>query len=127
MVMAKYFEHFPVINYKGTRCRDITRRSQFIQKVTSNPYLYMPYTVKEGERPQDIAQDYYGSVDYDWVVLMANNIIDPYYQWPLEEDDFKKFLIDKYAFQSGEIGEAVIDWLRDENIDENIIYYYRPV
>lgn len=125
--MAKYFEYFPVVNYKGTRVRDITRRSQFIRKVTSNPYLFMPYTVKEGERPQDIALDYYGSVEYDWIVLMANNIIDPYYQWPLEESDFNKYLVDKYTFQSGRKGEAVIDWLKDENIDENIIYYYRPV
>lgn len=123
----KYFKHFPIINYKGTRVRDITRRTRFIKEVTSNPYLYMPYTVNEGQRIQDIAQDYYGSVDYDWVVMLANNIIDPYFEWPLEEKDFKLYLIAKYAEESGLTGEDVLAWLQDEGIDENIIYYYKPI
>jgi hypothetical protein len=123
----KYFENFPVITYQGVRVKDITRRAEFIKSVSNNPYLHLPYTVKEGERPQDVALDYYGSVDYDWLVLLANNIIDPYYQWPLSDKDFKSYLIEKYTDQSGEEGEAVIDWLRDTTIEENVVYYYKPL
>jgi hypothetical protein len=125
--MAKYFENFPVIEYQGRKVRDITRRNQFVKNVSTNPYLYHPYTVKEGERAEDIALFYYGSVDYVWLVYLANNIIDPYHQWPMDERTFNNYLIEKYSERSGQVGEDVVDWISDETNDENIIYYVRAV
>ena len=124
--MTKYFENFPVIEYEGQRVKDITRRSSFSKLVSTNPLLLMPYTVKEGQRPEDIAQFYYGSTDYTWLVYMSNNIIDPYHQWPMSEADFNNYLIEKYTEESGRIGEDVVDWTREDNPD-NIIYYYKEV
>ena len=123
----KYFEKFPIIEYEGRRVRDISRRSNFVRAVSNNPYLYYPYTVSEGERAEDIAQFYYGSVDYVWLVYMANNIIDPYHEWPMDPKTFNDYLVAKYEEQSGEIGEDVIDWTRDPNNDDNIIYYVKKV
>jgi hypothetical protein len=57
---------------------------------------------------------------------MANNIMDPYHEWPLSEAEFKDFLIDKYGNVSGRIGDDVVDWTQEDN-DENIIYWYREV
>jgi len=124
--MAKYFENFPIITYEGKKVRDITRRNQFVRNVSTNPLLYLPYTISEGERAEDIANFYYGSVDYSWLVYMANNIMDPYHEWPLSEAEFKDFLIDKYGNVSGRIGDDVVDWTQEDN-DENIIYWYREV
>lgn len=124
---TKYFENFPVIEYQGRRVRDITRRSGFLKAIASNPYLYYPYTVKEGERAEDIAQFYYGSVDYVWLVYMANNILDPYHEWPMDPQTFNAYLVEKYQEQSGEIGEKVIDWIRDPDNDDNILYYVKQV
>ena len=121
----KYFENFPIINYQGRRVRDISRRSTFTKAVANNPYLYYPYTVKEGERAEDIAEFYYGSVDYVWLVYLANNIIDPYYQWPMDEQTFKDYLVEKYSDLSGLVGEDVIDWVQDPDNDDNILYYVR--
>lgn len=124
--MAKYFENFPIITYEGKQVRDITRRNQFVRNVSTNPLLYLPYTISEGERAEDIANFYYGSVDYSWLVYMANNIMDPYHEWPLSEAEFNDFLIDKYGNVSGRIGDDVVDWTQEDN-DENIIYWYREV
>jgi hypothetical protein len=124
--MVKYFENFPTIEYEGQRVRDITRRNSFTKLVSTNPFLFLPYTVREGERPEDIANFYYGSTDYTWLVYISNNIIDPYHQWPMAEADFNNYLIEKYGEQSGRIGEEVVDWTREDN-GENIIYYYREV
>jgi hypothetical protein len=123
----KYFENFPIIEYEGRRVRDISRRSNFVRAVSNNPYLYYPYTVSEGERAEDIANFYYGSVDYVWLVYMANNIIDPYHEWPMDPQTFNDYLVEKYTEQSGEVGEDVIDWTRDPNNDDNIIYYVKRV
>ena len=123
----KYFENFPVIEYEGRRIRDISRRSNFVRAVSNNPYLYYPYTASEGERAEDIANFYYGSVDYVWLVYMANNIIDPYHEWPMDPQTFNDYLVEKYQQESGEIGEDVIDWTRDPNNDDNIIFYVKKV
>lgn len=123
----KYFENFPVIEYQGRKVRDISRRASFARALANNPLLYYSYTVKEGERAEDVALDYYGSVDYVWLVYMANNIIDPYYEWPMDGQTFNDYLVSKYQADSGRIGEDVIDWTKDETIDENIIYYVKTV
>lgn len=124
--MAKYFEYFPTIEYEGQLVKDITRRNSFTKIVSTNPLLYLPYTVKEGQRPEDIANFYYGSTDYVWLVYISNNIIDPYHEWPMAEADFNNYLIEKYGEQSGKVGDEVVEWTREDN-DENIVYYYREV
>jgi len=40
---------------------------------------------------------------------------------------FNDYMVDKYQAQSGRIGEDVLDWTKDETIDENIIYYVKTV
>jgi len=123
--MAEYFEQFPIINYDGTNMRDITRRVNFLKRSLTNPYVFLPYTIEEGLRPEDVAYYYYGSVEYTWLVYLANNIVDPYHEWPLSQEKFDAYLINKYKEQSGRTGYDVIDWLRDPDIEENLLYYYR--
>jgi|TARA_B110000977_G_scaffold17708_1_gene21466 hypothetical protein len=123
----KYFQDFPVIRYEGRKVRDITRRASFVRAVSNNPYVYYSYTIKDGQRAEDVALEYYGSVDYIWLVYMANNIIDPYYEWPMDASTFNDYLVDKYTAESGKIGEDVIDWTKNESIDDNILYYIKKV
>ena len=124
---TKYFENFPIVEYNGKKVRDITRRNNFVKSISTNPMLFLPYTVKQNERAEDVAQFYYGSVDYVWLVYMANQIIDPYYEWPMDEETFNNYLIAKYGDVSGEVGDDVVDWTKDDTIDDNIIYYYKEV
>lgn len=125
--MAEYFENFPTIEYQGRQVRDLTRRNKFLKNVSTNPLLFLPYTIKEGEKAEDIAYYYYGSTEYTWLVYLANNIIDPYHDWPLDEEDFNKYIIQKYAEQSGLSGYDVVAWAQDETRDDNIVYYYKEV
>lgn len=125
--MAEYFENFPIIEYNGVRVRDVTRRNRFLKKVETNPLLFLPYTVKEAEKAEDIAFYYYGSTEYTWLVYLANNIIDPYHEFPLDEADFNKYIIQKYEEESGKTGYEVLDWAQNETIDENVVYYYKEV
>lgn len=125
--MSNYFDKMPIINYNGYQVRDLTRRNRFLPVSISNPYLFLPYTITDEDRPEDIAYYYYGSTDYTWLVLLANNIIDTYHDWPLKEEDFNKYLINKYEKASGKKGYEVVDWTQNENISDNIVYYSRAV
>lgn len=125
--MSNYFDQMPIINYNGYQVRDLTRRNRFLPVSISNPYLFLPYTITDEDRPEDIAYYYYGSTDYTWLVLLANNIIDPYHDWPLKEDDFYQYLIKKYEKASGKKSYEVVDWTQNENLSDNIVYYSRAV
>ena len=122
--MSLYFTYFPTTQYNGVDVKEITRRTNFVSQVLSNPYVFLPYTVMEGEKPEDIAYNYYGTVAATWVVLLANNIIDPYTQWPMDYGKFTDYLIAKYQQQSGKTGYDVVAWAQDTDIIDNIVYYY---
>ena len=122
----KYFENFPIIEYDGKKVRDITRRNTLMRNLQTNPLVFLPYTVKEGEKPEDISNFYYGSTDYTWLVYLSNNIVDPYHQWPKSELELQDYIIDKYSDESGRTGQDVIDWAQEEN-EANVVYYYRDV
>ena len=59
--------------------------------------LYDYYQVKPGEKPEDVAYDFYGSAELHWLVLYANNIVDRYHQWPMSVRAFEEYLSEKYA------------------------------
>ena len=120
---TNYFNKFPVSYYNDVLSLDITRRVNFIEKNLSDPYIFLPYTVKEDEKPEDIAYFYYGSIGYTWLVLLANNIIDPYIDWPLRNEEFMRYLMMKYEDRSDEKGYRIVDWCMNETITDNIVYY----
>ena len=125
--MSRYFTNYPLIQYQNKRVRDISRRSKVRDSILNDPYIFLPFTIREGEKPEDIARLYYGSVDDTWLVLLANNITDPYYEWPMSDVEFDQYFIDKYSEISGRTGFNVIRWGQDETRTDNIVYYYKEV
>ncbi len=90
-----YFAKFPIILYDiaGNKVQkvvtDIVHRAKIRDIVINNTAVYYPYTVTDSDTPEIIAAKYYGFSGYHWLVLMANDIIDPYYDWPLDYDNFQ--------------------------------------
>jgi len=95
--MAGYFSAFPLTNYAGIVCTNITLRAKLLDSVKVAKTLYYPYTIKEGERPDIVAFNYYGACHYDWIVFLSNDIIDPYYDWPLDSQTFDAYIAGKYG------------------------------
>jgi hypothetical protein len=125
--MSKYFTSYPTIQYQNKRVRDLTRRSKVRDDLLTDPFIFLPFTIQEGEKPETIAELYYGTVDDTWLVLLANNITDPYYEWPMSDEEFNQYFIDKYSEISGRRGLDVINWGQDQTRDDNIIYYFKEV
>ena len=99
--MPFLFQEFPKVNYdikKNGKLETVTNimlRFKITQAIQSRKVVYYDYTVQEGDRPDIIAYKYYEDSTLDWLVLMANNIIDPVYDWPLNSRSFEKFIIDR--------------------------------
>ena len=128
--MSRYFSYFPNIEYKGKVIKDITRRARILDDVESNPYSYLPYTIKDEETPEEIALHYYGDMSMVWIVYYSNKIVDPYYEWPLTYANFEKTLVKKYKAKAEEsegttlTNYEVINWTQNSTITDNILYYY---
>jgi len=95
--MEHYFLNFPLINYEGFAATNITLRP-YIRKVFKDNYsLFYNYIVPEGHRADKVAHDLYGKSEYVWIIYLFNDIIDPYYDWPLSEENFRAMLVNKYG------------------------------
>lgn len=122
--MAKYFEYFPRTVQSNKQVIDITRRVDFNDTTLGDPYVFLPFTIEDGEKPEDIAFNYYGDVKYTWLVYLSAGIIDPYFDWPMDTRVFDDYIIKKYAAQANTTGTAVIDWTQNTTITTNIVHYY---
>lgn len=100
--MNEYFSNFPLIDYDGQQIRNITLRTKIVDSFKNNSTNFYSYTLKDGETADSLAYNYYGDSNLVWVIYMANDIIDPYYDWPLSNLEFDRFIINKY----GSIEEA---------------------
>lgn len=96
-----YFSKFPKINYNHDSIHDLTIRTGMLSVVKSNLTLFDDYHIKDGDTPEILAFNLYGSPNYLWIITMANDIIDPLYDWFLFPREFERYLVDKYGDRIG--------------------------
>jgi hypothetical protein len=98
----QYFKTLPKIitsNYNGGAIilTNIMARANIITERLKNPLLYYTYDIQEGDTPEIVAHKYYGDSYRYWIVLFANEIINPQWDWPLSGSNFEKYIQDKYT------------------------------
>jgi len=104
-----YFEYFPTIAYdvrgdkNNRRVQGITNILVRIRKKMNviNSAFFEQYFINDGDRADTIAHQLYGDSTLHWVVLYANYMTNPYYDWPLPYFDLQKFVAKKYADING--------------------------
>ena len=103
--MANYFRNIPKIKYDifGTEpntytdVTNITKRLRFKPKVIEDITEYYTYRVKDGERPDIISYQKYGTVGYAYLLMLINDIQDPLFDWPLSTQQFEQYIANKYG------------------------------
>ena len=128
--MAKYFNFFPKTLYslsnKSTSADSVTNiiaRFGFESTLKENSNIFYPYDIQDGDTPEIIASKYYGSPEKHWIVLMFNNIIDPQYDWPLDQRTINDFINDKYSTSeyadTANTNVSGLSWaMNDNNVKE---------
>ena len=107
--MAKpYFRQVPNFDYVS-RIKDSKQISNYIQvknlfkRVKLRPDIYQntgyfdQYTIKGDERPDNVAYNLYQDSTLDWIILLSNNIINVQTEWPMRQNDFDSYLLEKYG------------------------------
>lgn len=100
---TNYFSFFPQMSYEGADKNkktvvDIFKRAKIVNldKIVKSSVFYT-YTIQDGERPEHIAERYYGDTQYYWLILYANDIVNIYAQWPRSYREFENYIISKYG------------------------------
>lgn len=107
--MASYFSYLPNIElavrpiqfpwseqqYKVAK--NIFRRFKINDSAVDTAMYFRKLTVTDADRPDVISQKVYGTSDYDWVILMSNNVINPYFDWPMSQPVLDDYINQKYA------------------------------
>ena len=76
--------------------KHIWRRAQILTEFKSQVTMFDEDTVGDGERPEDIATRLYRNPFYNWTILVINDIVDYYAQWPKSVLQLQQFINDKY-------------------------------
>lgn len=108
--MANYFSYLPNLKYSSllknssgstttVEVKNLFRRAKLRDDYKSVATLFEKYKVEGDDRPDQVAEKFYGSTDFDWVVLLSNNITDIRTEWPLQQYDLNIVLNEKYTQQ----------------------------
>jgi len=98
-----YFKRLPKTFYsidnKATmiEATNILVRFGFFKEVIADRNNYYPVVIQDGDRPDTIADKYYGDSKYAWLVNTFNNYIDPLWEWPLSDREFNKYITREYG------------------------------
>jgi len=113
----QYFETLPKVIYNdpvlGQKLlTNLMARVSMMPQTLQNPLVFYPYDIQEGDTPEIIAYKYYGDSYKYWMVLFANQIMDPQWQWPIDNLTLDNYLSDKYP---------------NTNVDTTIHHYLKTV
>ena len=137
--MSRYFDRFPVIDYDGVIAKNILSRVDFTDQTKKEIYSTFQFTLEEGfERPDILSYNYYGSSQFDWMIYLTNNIVDPYYDYYRPAEDFKKYIDSKYGSVTNarvktlfyrnnwHMDERLITIAEYESLTTNVKKYWKP-
>lgn len=105
MPYQPFFDKFPKINYdinkslysSHEQVTNIFFRIGFIREILNNLSSYYVFEIEDTDTPENMADRLYGDAGAGWMIIYANRLMDPQWDWPLNNEQFKKYIIDKYG------------------------------
>ena len=103
-----YFKQLPNLDYPSLRndrksaydyeiVKNLFKRAVLRDDVYGSLVNFEKYSVKDDERPDQVAYNFYDDSNLDWVVLTTNNIVHVRDEWPMGSQDFLTYLNAKYT------------------------------
>ena len=105
--MPSYFRQVPNFEYVNVLpdakigdylpLKNLFKKGKLRDDIFQNIAFFEKYKVEGNDRPDNVAFKVYDDPTLDWVVLLSNNIVNIQTEWPLTQDNFDRFLLDKYG------------------------------
>jgi len=106
--------------------------------LNNNPYVYYPYDIDAFERPDQISNEYYSDPYKSWIIYLTNDIVDPYYEWYMNQEEFTDHIKLKYGtvetatdkilhYRNNYDGDEAISVSRFNSLSSALVKYWNPV
>ena len=103
-----YFRELPNFQYQSpfidslssseyVNVKNIFRRVKLRDDLQNVFTVFDKFVIKEGARPDTVAEEVYGKSDLDWVVLISAGIVNVRNEWPLSSRDLYNYVVEKYG------------------------------
>lgn len=98
-----YFDNFDKLQYKPTKPDPYKTATNIINSLVVkyepmyNTTLFYFHSVQDGQKPEDIAWEFYSDASLHWIIILLNNIVDPYFNWVLSQQELEAYVSSKYA------------------------------
>ena len=147
--MSNYFSYLSdfdyVSRYPGAKISDYAPVKNFFKKgylrddIFKDITVFTKYKVEGDERPDNVAKKLYDDANLDWIVLLSNNIINIQTEWPLTQQNYDNFLLEKYGsyenlnavhhYESKEIKNdaGIVIFPAGIQVDQNFSFLYTEV
>ena len=105
--MPSYFRQVPEFEYVSRTAdtkniseyspvKNLFKRGKLKEDIFNDLTLFTKYQITGDDRPDNVAFQVYQDSKLDWVVLLSNNIINIQDEWPLTNQSFENYLLNKY-------------------------------
>ena len=106
--MSAYFRNVPNFEYVNRlpeshssseyiEVKNLFKRGKIRDDILQDVTYFTKYSIKGEDRPDNVAFDVYQDSKLDWVILLANNIMNIQDEWPLTQQSFENYLLNKYG------------------------------
>ena len=104
--MSNYFKQVPNFEYVSLlpdarisdyiTVKNLFKRGKLRDDIFQDLTFFTKYQVKGDDRPDNVAYSLYDDASLDWVILLSNNIINIQTEWPMQQSELDRYLLDKY-------------------------------
>ena len=104
--MSNYFNLIPNFDYVSRlpdakisdyiQVKNLFKRVLLREDIYSNLMYFTKYDIQGDDRQDNVEHRIYSDSTLDWLILLSNNITHIPTEWPLSQNDFDRFLLDKY-------------------------------
>ena len=105
--MSNYFSKVPDFEYVSRLpdanisdyipVKNLFKRGQLREDIFQELAFFTKYKVRGNDRPDNVASEFYGDSQLDWLVLVCNNIQNIYTEWPMSQYNFNEYLLKTYG------------------------------
>ena len=140
-----YFRELPNLLYQSflpdkrssldyTEVKNLFRRTKLRDDLQNVFTIFDKYEIPDGFRPENVAEDFYGNDELDWVILTTAGIVNVRNEWPLNNRDIFNYSFEKYGdnlnttrfFETKEIknssGSIILE--KGKVVDSDFVFKY---
>jgi len=121
-----YFRELPELDYqsflsdsnsssKYLRVKNLFRRTKIRDDLQNVFTLFNKYEIREGARPDTVAEEFYGSAELDWVVIITAGIINVRNDWPLSSKELYDYSLEVYGDSLNDVHHWETKEIKDLN------------